>query len=144
KNSSKSFQSTKQSLHLIALFIKLPIIFPRRNPIAFRWHNRLHAKIKYELPSLITFVSLIHNDFSSLPATIFHGFQQLPAFGSITRIARGKRKCHCSSIVCSNHVNFCCSSRPRLTNRLWTVFFNAPVPSGCTFTAVLSNETAST
>ncbi len=40
-------------------------------------------------------------------------------------------------------MNFCCPSSSRLSDCLWSFFFNAPVPSGCTFTIVLSRDTAS-
>ena len=54
----------------------------------------------------------------------------------------GEREGHGRSSICGNHMNLGSPSAPRLSDRLWSVFFNAPVPSGCTLTMVLSIETA--
>ncbi len=75
KDSTKSFQPPKQSLYFISLFIQLLVVFPRPQPIAFRWHNGLHPQIDYQLPGLIAFVGLVHDDLSPVPAIVFKGFQ---------------------------------------------------------------------
>ena len=49
----------------------------------------------------------------------------------------------CSSIR-GNHMNLGGPTATGLADGLGSVFFNAPVPSGCTLTMVLSMETAET
>ncbi len=58
-------------------------------------------------------------------------------------LARRERKGYGRSSIRGNHMNFSCPSASGLSDRLWPVFFSAPVPSGCTFTAVLSSDIAS-
>ena len=56
---------------------------------------------------------------------------------------RRKRERHRSSCICGNHMNFGGASSAGPPDGLRAVFFRAPVPSGCTFTMVLSMDTAS-
>jgi len=138
---SKALQPTKQPFDLVAFFVHLLAIFPGTQAIGFGWYDGKHFKRQYQLARFIAFIGFVHDDMRSLPAPVFKGFQQLSPFRCITRLARRKREGHGRSGVGSNHVNFGCPACARFTNRLWTVFFNAPVPSGCTLTAVLSSET---
>ena len=144
KDSPKPFQASKQAFDFIALLIHFLAVLPRTYSIALGWHNRVHFKFHDQLACFIALISSIHNHMRAFPAFIFKGLQQLSAFRRITGLSWRKRKSHRRSGICGNQVNFGGPTCARFTNRLWTVFFNAPVPSGCTFTAVLSSEIGST
>ena len=55
-----------------------------------------------------------------------------------------EREAEGRALICGNHVNLGCESSVRAADGLRLVFFNAPVPLGCTFTDVLSSEQTST
>ena len=59
------------------------------------------------------------------------------------RPGRATAKGHGRPSIRGNHMNFGGPSAAGLADGLRSVFFNAPVPSGCTFTIVLSSDTAS-
>ena len=58
-------------------------------------------------------------------------------------ICRSLSRMNGRSSIRGNHMNLGGPSAARLANGLGAVFFRAPVPSGCTLTAVLSKATAS-
>jgi hypothetical protein len=57
-------------------------------------------------------------------------------------ITRRQREGYCRSSIRGNQMNLGVPSAAGLSNSLRSVFFNAPVPSGCTFTDVESNAKA--
>ncbi len=69
--------------------------------------------------------------------------QQSASFRGISRPSRKKRKYHRTFVRCGNHVKFCCPASVVPADRLRVVFFNAPVPAGCTLMTVPPRETAS-
>src|SRR5690554_5608566 len=144
EDSSKSFEPAKQPLHLIALLVQLPIVFPRGQSILLGGHYRLHTQLKYQLTRFVALVGFIHNHFSTVPAAVFKRSQELAAFRSIAGLTGRQRKSYGLMGACRHHVNFGGPPASGLTDRLRTVFFNAPVPSGWTFTAVESRDTWST
>lgn len=117
------------------------VIFPFPRAIALWRGGRNHLQHQSQLLGFVAFIGSIHNHMSPFPPTVFRGFQQFSSLRRITGLAGRKREVHGCFCVGCNHMNFCCPSCSRLTNRLWTVFFRAPVPSGWTLTAVLSSET---
>src|SRR5208337_118242 len=58
-------------------------------------------------------------------------------------LARRKREGYGRSSIRGNHMNLGGPSAPGFSDGLGSVFFNAPVPSGCTLTMVESILTAS-
>ena len=122
KDSTKSFQLSKQSLYFVSLFIHFLVVLPRPQPIAFRWYNGLHPQIDYQLSGLIAFVGLVHDDLSPVPAIVFKGFHSLPACWRISNVARGQGKGHCRCGIRRSHMNFRRPPCSGFTNRLWTVF----------------------
>lgn len=141
EDSAEAFESAKQLFHLIALLVQLPIVFSAGQSISLGWHHRFHAQLEDQLTRFIALVSLIHNDFGAVPATVFRRLQEFAAFRRIASLPWGQRKGYGSIVAGRNHVNFGGPAASRLADRLRTVFFNAPVPSGWTFTAVESRET---
>jgi hypothetical protein len=69
--------------------------------------------------------------------------QQLATLGCVVGLAGRQRKRYGRSSIRGNHMNLGGPSCAGLADGLGAVFFRAPVPSGCTFTAVLSKATAS-
>src|SRR5262249_47949536 len=69
--------------------------------------------------------------------------QQLPPHGSIVRFAWRQAENYCRSSIRGNQMNFGVPSAARFPDGLRSVFFKAPVPSGCTFTEVESKLKAS-
>ena len=61
----------------------------------------------------------------------------------IVRLARRQGKRYGRSSIRGNHMNLGGPPASGFADGLGAVFFNAPVPSGCTFTMVLSSDTAS-
>ena len=69
--------------------------------------------------------------------------EQLAPLRRIVGLARREGKGYGCSSIRGNHMNLGGPAAPGLADGLRSVFFNAPVPSGCTLTMVLSIETAS-
>ena len=69
--------------------------------------------------------------------------QERTAFGGVVSLTRREREGDCGSSICGNHMNLGVPSSSGLADRLWSVFFRAPVPSGWTLMLVLSSDTAS-
>lgn len=140
ENPAKALESSKQPFHLVSLFVQLPVVFPWRHPIALGRHHRLHAQIKYQLTCFVAFIGLVHDDLRAFPAAVFQCFQKLAARRRVASLTRRQRKGYGSVVSCCNQVNFGSPSASRFADRLRTVFFNAPVPSGWTLTTVESSE----
>ena len=130
KDSSEAFQAPEQSLNLIALFIHLLIVLPGIQTIAFGWNNRCHSKIKNPLARLIAFVGSVHNHLNAFQTTVLKPFEQFAPLRRITGLARRQRKRYGAVVTGCNHVNLSAPSCSRLADRLSTVFFKAPAPSG--------------
>src|ERR1700676_1328926 len=69
--------------------------------------------------------------------------QQFTSFDRIGSLACGEREGYGRSSIRGNHMNLGGPSAARFSDGLGAVFFNAPVPSGGTFTMVESILTAS-
>lgn len=141
ENSSEAFQAPEQSLNLVSFFVHVPVVFPNTQAIAFRGNNRNHTEIKNQLARLIALIGFVHDDLSAFPAAVFKAFQQFSPFGSVAGLPRRQRKCYSAVVTGCNQMNFGGPTSPRLAERLRTVFFKAPVPSGWTLTAVESRYT---
>lgn len=82
-----------------------------------------------QLSRLISFVCLVHDHRTWLRCrSQLH--QQPAAFRGIPGLSRRKRKYYCVFGSCGNHMKFCCPAAARFADRLRSVFFKAPVPSG--------------
>ncbi len=69
--------------------------------------------------------------------------QQLTPFWSVVGLSRGEREGDGRSSIRGNHMNLGGPTAAGSADGLGTVFFSAPVPSGWTWTMVLSSDTAS-
>lgn len=69
--------------------------------------------------------------------------QQCTSFRSIVCLAGRQREGYGCARIRREEVDLGVPTATGLADSLRTVFFGAPVPSGCTFTLVLSSDTAS-
>ena len=142
EDSPKTLESAEQAFDLIASLVHGAIVFPRRDPILFGRNNRDEPKIECELPGFISFVCPIHQQMQR-PGSLTQIAEQLATLGRIVGLAGRQCKRYGRSSIRGNHMNLGGPSSTGFANGLGAVFFSAPVPSGCTLTAVLSNATAS-
>lgn len=142
EDAPKIFEATEQSLDFIASAVHGAIVFPSREAVLFRRNNGDEAKIEGQLPSATSFVGSVHPQVHR-PSRRPEPTEEFAPFWRVVGIARRKGKGYRGSRVRRDEVNFGGPAATRFANGLRAVFFNAPVPSGCTLTAVLSNDTAS-
>src|SRR5712691_3373705 len=142
EDSTESLQTSEQSLDLVSALVHGSIVFPRRDAGAERWHYGNKAEVKGELPRLVALVCPVHQQVQR-PGRLAQMAQQLAPLGRIVGLARRQGKRYGRSSIRGNHMNLGSPSAAGFANGLGAVFFRAPVPSGCTFTMVLSKATAS-
>ena len=142
EDATKAFESAKQSFDFVTPSVHGAIVIPRSDSILLWRNDRNKAKVKCQLSCVVAFVRTIHQQVNR-PRCRPQPVQQATSFGRIVGIARRQRECKGRSGICGNQVNLSCPAAPRFAYGLRAVFFNAPVPSGCTLTEVLSSDTAS-
>ena len=100
------------------------------------------SQLQCKLACLVTLVCTVHHQSRVLlPGS--QAVEQFAPFRCVMGLTRGKGEGHRCSSIRGNHMNLGGPPAPGLADGLRSVFFNAPVPSGCTLTMVLSIETAS-
>src|SRR5271163_5147816 len=99
-------------------------------------------QVEHQLPGLVALVGAIHQHANALRHRPQLG-EQGASLGRIVRVARRQGEDYGRSSIRGNHMNLGVPSAARLADGLRSVFFNAPVPSGCTFTEVESSANAS-
>ncbi len=127
----------------LASLVHLLVVLPRIEAGDLGRNHRRISQIQGQLASVLTLISAVHHQepFSVLdPQTV----EQPPPVGSVVGLTGRQREHHRRSSIRGNHTNFGGPPTPGLPNRLGSPFFRAPVPSGCTFTMVLSIHTVST
>ena len=139
---TKAFEAAKQPLDFVAPLVHGSVVFPSGEAILLGWNDRDKAQIEGQLAGVVSFVGSIHQQVNR-PRCRAEAIQKFASFRCIVRVAGRKREGNrCSRIGC-HQMDFGRPSTTRLTYGLRTVFFRAPVPSGCTLIEVLSKETAS-
>ena len=95
----------------------------------------------HQRPRLVAFIRLVHDQ---MPRQWWRRrSQQLPAFRRVARLASRQRERQRMAFIRRDQMDLGRPAPARLADRLRPVFFKAPVPSGCTFDAVLSSEAVS-
>src|SRR5207237_10575009 len=95
-----------------------------------------------QLAGLVALVGSIHEQVQGSIRSA-QALQQRATFGCVMRLPGRERERHGRASIRGNHMNLGVPSAAGLADGLRAVFFSAPVPSGCTLTAVLSKPTAS-
>src|SRR5690606_2774168 len=137
-----AFQSAKQPLDLVAPLVHFAVVLPGLQARGQGWHDRDKPQIERQLPGLVALVRAIHDQVDR-PAWWAQSRQHRPGVGGVMGLPRRERERYGRSSIRGNHMNLGCPSASGLADGLRAVFFRAPVPSGWTFTIVLSTETAS-
>ena len=129
KNATKSLDTAKKPLNLVALFVQLFIIVPRIFAIAFWRNNRDIAKFHCQSSCLIPFVGPIHQKVNRVIRRT-ELLQKSTAFRAISTVSGRQRKDYPISIRCGDHMKFGVPPTTCSSDGLRSVFFSAPIPSG--------------
>ena len=142
KDSAKALEPAKEAFDFIAATVHGAVVLPGGNTVLLGWYNRNVAQVEGQLASLAPFVGPVHEQVDR-PRGRSQSLQKLAPFWRVVGLAGRQRKRYGRSSIRGNQMNLGVPSPTGFANRLGAVFFNAPVPSGCTLTEVLSSETAS-
>ena len=142
EDAAEAFESAKQAFDFVAPAVHGAVVFPGSDAVSLGWHNRDEAEIEGQLASVVAFVGPVHQQMNR-PGRRAKPAQKLAPFRRVVGVAGGKREGNRGSGIGCDQVNLGRPAAARLAYGLRAVFFRAPVPSGCTLTAALSNETAS-
>src|SRR4249919_7386 len=142
EDSTESLQATEQPLDFVAPLVDRLAVVPGGDSIRLGRHHRGEAQVEGQLPGFVALVGAIQDQMHAPIRTAQRG-QQLAALGSVVRLSGRQAKRYGRSSIRGNHMNLGGPSAAGLADRLRAVFFSAPVPSGCTFTTVLSSATDS-
>ena len=129
KNTTKTLDTAKKPLNLIALFVQFLIVVPRIFTIAFGRNNGHIAKIHCQRSRLIPLISPVHQEVNRM----IHWTELLQkgtAFRTIATVSRRQRKDYPIPIRCGDHMKFGVPSTSCSSDGLSPVFFKAPIPSG--------------
>ena len=103
ENTTKSFETAKKPLNLIALSVQLLIIGPRIFTIAFRGNYRYVTKFCRQRPRIVSFVCPIHQKINR-SANRAKPPQQGAAFRSIAAVSSRQPKHYPIPVRCGNHM----------------------------------------
>ena len=142
EDASKALEPAEQPFDFVAPLVQGGVVLPRRNPVLLGGHHWDQVEVERQLPCLIAFVRPVHQQVQ-WPRSIAPPTQELAPLGRVVGLAGGQRKRYDRSSIRGNQMNLGGPSGAGLADDLRAVFFRAPGPSGCTFTAILSSATAS-
>jgi hypothetical protein len=141
EDATVTLEAAEETLDFIAFLVERPVIAPGLNAIGFGWDYGNHVQREHDLTGFVAFVSAIHDHRHTGEGAQIA--KQFSTFGRIMGITWRERERYCGPSIRGNHMNLGSPSAARFADRLRSVFFNAPVPSGCTFTEVESRLKAS-
>ena len=129
EDAPEAFQSAEKPFHFVAFLVEFAVIFPGIKPVGFGRNHWNHAQIEHQLPCLIALIRFIHQHWKPFRhwAKLF---QQQPALGCVVRVAWRQSEDYSRSSIRGNQMNLGVPSAAGFADGLWSVFFNAPVPSG--------------
>ena len=142
EDSAKALESAKESLDLVAATIHGTIVLPGGHSVRFRRDDRDIPQIEGQLTGFIPFVGPIHEQVNR-PGGGSECLQEFASLRGIVGLTGRQGKRYGRSSIRGNQMNLGIPSASRFADGLRSVFFNAPVPSGCTLIEVLSKDTAS-
>src|ERR1035437_5296305 len=102
----------------------------------------MNPKIQRQLPGFVVFVGAIHDQMQGRGQRS-NAAQHDAALLRVGGLAGRERETYRRSSIRGNQMNLGGPSAAGFSDGLGAVFFNAPVPSGCTLTVVESSFTAS-
>ncbi len=104
KDAAEAFEAAKQALNFVSALVHFPIIFPWFNAIAFGWNDGNETQVERELPCLVTFIRLVHDEVQ-WPVGPPKALQQRASFWRIASLAGGQRERYGCSSIRGNHMN---------------------------------------
>ena len=142
EDSAEAFEPPEEPLDFVALFVESAVVFPGLDAVGLWRNDRDHAQAEHQLPGFVALVGAIHQQRQAFPHRPQFR-QQGATFGSIVRMAGRQGEGYGRSSIRGNQMNLGVPSAARLADGLRSVFFRAPVPSGCTLIEVESSANAS-
>lgn len=142
EDTAEAFESAKQSFDFVASAVHGAVVLPRGDAVLLGWNDGDEAEVEGQLLGVVSFVGSVHQQMNR-PGRRAKSAQKFAPFRRVVGIAGRKREGNRGSGIGGDQVNLGGPAAARLAYGLRAVFFRAPVPSGCTLTAVLSSETAS-
>lgn len=143
EDASEGLEATEEAFDLVSAAVEPCVVRPGPSAVGLGRHGRVESQIHGELSGFVAFVGSIHDDRDRVLGP-GQALEKGSAFGRISALPGRQGEGDGSPIIRGNHMNLGAPSSARAPDRLRAVFFSAPVPSGCTWTMVLSKESAST
>ena len=86
----EALEPAKESLHLVASFVKFAVIFPRVEAVGLGRHDGLKLHVEDQLSGFVTLVSAIHDDGPQRGRALAPMAQELAAFRAIRALTCGE------------------------------------------------------
>jgi len=141
EDAAEALESAKQSFYFVALAVEGLVVLPRFQAIALGRNHGDKSEIQCQLPGFVVFVGTVHDQMQGRRQRS-DAAQQEAALLRIGGLTGRQREAYGRSSIRGNQMNLGGPSAARFADGLGTVFFKAPVPSGCTLTVVESSLTA--
>ena len=138
EDSPETLETTEQPLDFVASLVHVAIVLPGVDSRGQRRHHGCELQSEGQLACLVTFICPVHEECGIIVLLLTKAIQQLTSFWSVVGLSGGKREGDSRSSIRGDHMNLGGPAAAGFADGLGTVFFSAPVPSGCTLTMVLS------
>lgn len=124
-----AFEAAEQPFDFIAPLVQVSVIGPRVETVRLGRDYGLETKLQNELPGFIAFVGAVH-DHRHSGRFVRPLCQQFAPLAGVVRLPGRQAGSQSRSVIRGNHMNFGGKAAAGSADRLRSVFFNAPVPSG--------------
>lgn len=129
EDAAEAFESAEEPFDVIALTVELLVELPGFEALRV-WRNyRFKAEQAGQTTSFVTLIGHVHDQSATLGRAAEFA-DQLPAFGAVAVLAGREPEADSVGIIRGNQMNLGVPSSPGFADRLSTIFFSAPVPSG--------------
>ena len=142
EEATETFATPEEPFDLIAPAVQGFVIRPGCQTIALGRDHRNPAEIQGQLAGRVVLVSAVPDEIEWCRQRS-NTAQKCAALHRVGSFSRGEREGSGRASLRGNQMNLGAPSTARVADRLGSVLFNAPVPSGWTLTMVESSDTAS-
>ena len=129
EDTPKTLESAEEPLDFVPAAVEHAVVFPRLQAVALGRHDGNPPKIQSQLAGLVVLVGTVHQQRQRRGQRPQAG-EQIAALRGVVRLAGRERKRYRRPSIRGNQMNLGGPSTAGFADRLRTVFFNAPVPSG--------------
>ena len=119
----------EESFDLVAAAIERSVVFPGLQAGPLGRHDGNPSEIQCQLACLVVLVGAVHQQRQRLGQRPQSG-EQFAALRGVVSLAGREGEGYRRASICGNQMNLGGPSAAGFADRLRTVFFNAPVPSG--------------